>query len=214
MYVPDHFKLVDQAEIFALMRAYPFAALITHGEDNFFATHIPTVLKADEGNAAVIECHLARANPHWKAIGTGREALMIFSGPQAYVTPAWYPSKAEHGKVVPTWNYAVAHAYGTATAVDDRDWLARHVSELSDQQEAYREQPWSTDDAPENYMAAMLRGIVGIRFEIERVEGKAKLSQNRSDGDRAAVARGFASRGRGSDSAMAAWVAAGRAIPE
>lgn len=207
MYVPDHFKLEDQAEIFALMRSYPFAAIITHSEDGLFATHIPTVLKPGEGALGSIECHLARANPQWKTIASGREALMIFGGPQAYVTPSWYPSKAEHGKVVPTWNYAVVHAYGVATAVDDRDWLMRHVSELSDQEEAYRAEPWSTADAPEKYMEAMLRGIVGVRFAVSRLEGKAKMSQNRSEADRTGVASGLSARGRESDSLMATWVA-------
>ncbi len=135
MFIPDHFKLGGVAEHHALMRAYPFAALITTSDAGYEVTHLPTVLKS-EGELGLIECHVSRANPHWRTIATSGRGLLIYTGPQAYITPGWYPSKAAHGKAVPTWNYAVVHAHGTAEIVDDRDWLVRHVSELTDQQEA------------------------------------------------------------------------------
>jgi transcriptional regulator len=127
MYQPDHYRVEDVAQMHALMRARPFAALISHGSNGLYATHLPTVLK-DEGAYGLIECHLARANPHWKDLAEGNEALMIFQGAEGYITPNWYPSKTLHGKVVPTWNYAVVHAYGRPEVMQDKEWLRRHVS--------------------------------------------------------------------------------------
>jgi transcriptional regulator len=134
MYRPDHFRVDDLTQMHALMRERPFAALVSMGSEGLSATHLPTVLK-DEGPDGVVEYHLARANPHWKELAEGNEALMIFRGPEGYITPNWYPSKIEHQKVVPTWNYAVVHAHGRPEAVQDKDWLRRHVAELTEQQE-------------------------------------------------------------------------------
>ncbi len=206
MYVPEHFKLGDVAEQHALMRAYPFAALITMSEAGYEVTHLPTVLKS-EGALGVIECHVSRANPHWREIAKSGCGLLMYTGPQAYITPAWYPSKAAHGKVVPTWNYAVVHAHGTAEIVDDREWLVRHVSELTNQQEAGAAVPWATSDAPGNYIEVMSRGIVGMRFTIERLEGKAKMSQNREVPDREGVVAGLKQRGSEADVKVAGLVA-------
>jgi len=182
----------------ALLRARPFAALVTAGPSGLYATHLPTVLK-DEGAHGVIECHLARANPHWKDIAAGGEALMIFQGAQGYITPSWYPSKFEHGKVVPTWNYAIVHAYGRAVVMENKDWLHRHVSELTKQQEQFQTTPWALSDAPQSYIDSMLRGIVGFRFAITRLEGKWKMSQNRELKDQIGVARGLDMRADGDD---------------
>lgn len=206
MFVPAHFRLGDVAEQHALMRAYPFAALITMSEAGYEVTHLPTVLKS-EGTLGVIECHVSRANPHWREIATSGRGLLIYTGPQAYITPAWYPSKAAHGKVVPTWNYAVVHAHGAAEIVDDRDWLVRHVGELTDQQEAGTPTPWATSDAPGNFIEVMSRGIVGMRFTIERLEGKAKMSQNREIPDREGVVAGLKQRGSEADAKVAGLVA-------
>jgi transcriptional regulator len=206
MYQPDHFRVDDIAEMHALMRARPLATLVSAGELGLYATHLPTVLKP-EGPFGAIECHLARANPHWKDLAAGGEALMMFQGPEAYITPSWYPSKAEHGKTVPTWNYAAVHAYGRPAVMQDAAWLRRHVGELTDQQERSEAQPWAVSDAPERYVEAMLRGIVGFRFEITRLEGKWKMSQNREMRDRAGTATGLARRGAGEDAAVAALVA-------
>jgi transcriptional regulator len=202
MYQPEHFRVDDVARMHALMRAKPLAAFISCGSSGLYATHLPTVLK-DKGPSGVIECHLARANPHWKDLAEGNEALMIFQGPESYITPSWYPSKTQHGKVVPTWNYAVVHAYGRPEMMQDKDWLRRHVSELTAQQERSEAEPWLVTDAPASYIDVMLRGIVGFRFPISRLEGKWKMSQNREVKDRNGVAKGLGQRGDGDDLEMA-----------
>jgi transcriptional regulator len=205
MYQPDHFRVGDLQQMHALMRARPFVALVSAGLRGLYATNLPTVLK-DDGPYGVIECHLARANPHWKDLAEGNEALMIFHGPEGYITPNWYPSKADHGKVVPTWNYAAVHAYGRPEVIEDKDWLRRHVGELTAQQEANEAAPWALSDAPEPFIEVMLRGIVGFRFAITRIEGKWKMSQNRDMKDRDGVVRGLGNRGKGDDLELAAIV--------
>jgi transcriptional regulator len=198
MFQPDHFRVDDVPEMHALMRARPFAALISSGSAGLYATHLPTVLK-EEGPWGTIECHLARANPHWKDLAAGGEALMIFQGAEGYITPNWYPTKAQTGKAVPTWNYAMVHAYGQPKVMKEKDWLLRHVTELSAQQERSEPQPWAVSDAPESYIDVMLRGIVGFRFEITRLEGKWKMSQNREMQDRLGVVEGLKARASGDD---------------
>jgi len=206
MYQPDLFRVDDVAQMHALMRARPFAALISSGSLGLYASHLPTVLK-NEGAHGVIECHLARANPHCKELGQVGEALMIFQGAQGYITPNWYATKAQTGKVVPTWNYAVVHAYGRPEVVNDPDWLRRHVTELTAQQEKAEDRPWAVSDAPESFVAGMLRGIVGFRFVIARLEGKWKMSQNREMADRAGVVQGLRARGQRDDLDIADYVA-------
>ena len=205
MYRPDHFRVDDVAEMHALMRARPLATLVSAGASGLYGTHLPTVLKSD-GPFGAIECHLARANPHWKDLAEGGEALMIFQGPEAYVTPNWYASKARDGKAVPTWNYVAVHAYGRPAVMNDATWLRRHVGELTDQQEKSEAHPWAVSDAPERYVETMLRGIVGFRFDIARLEGKWKMSQNREMPDRAGTAQGLDARGQGEDAEVAALV--------
>ena len=198
MYQPDHFRVDDVPAMHALMRARPLVTLVSGGAAGLYATHMPTVLK-EADPYGIIEFHLSRANPHWKTLAEGHEALMIFQGAEGYITPNWYPSKAEHEKVVPTWNYAVVHAYGRPEVMQDADWLRRHVGELTAQQEKSEAKPWALTDAPETYVKAMLRGIVGFRFAITRLEGKWKMSQNREMKDRDGVAKGLATRGVGDD---------------
>jgi transcriptional regulator len=199
MYVPGMFAMTEPSEALGLMRARPFAVLVSHDSDGLMASHVPTITRQD-GNATFIECHLARPNPHWKRLAAQPgEALMIFSGPDAYIRPGWYPSKAEHGKDVPTWNYAVAHAYGRMEIIQDGDWLLRHVSDLSEQQESPYEMPWKTSDAPASFIAALARGIVGIRMQVSRIEAKAKMGQNRSERDALGAAAGLAERAEGDD---------------
>jgi transcriptional regulator len=207
MYTPKDFKVEDTGEAHALMRAHPFAILVTQGAEGMVATHLPTVLKTDGAGAlGRIECHVARPNPQWRGFAPDTDALMIFQGPEAYIRPGWYPSKAEHGKAVPTWNYAVVHAYGRLEVVQDQAWLLAHVDELSRQQEAPHSAPWSTADAPENFMAMLARGIVGFRLAITHLEGKSKMSQNREVRDRAGVVQGLSERAHGQDAATAALV--------
>jgi transcriptional regulator len=202
MYQPDHHRVDDLSLMHALMRARPLVALVSGGAAGLYATHLPTVLK-DDGPYGVIEFHLARANPHWKYLAELDEALIIFQGPQGYITPNWYPSKTEHAKVVPTWNYAVVHAYGRPEVMQDKDWLRGHVAELTAQQESNEVEPWALTDAPETYIEVMLRGIIGFRFAITRLEGKWKMSQNREMKDRDGVVRGLEKRGVGDDLEMA-----------
>jgi transcriptional regulator len=198
MYQPDDFRVEDVSEMHALMRARPFAALVSSGSTGLYASHLPTVLK-DKGSYGVIECHLARPNPHWKELAEGNEALMIFQGPEGYITPNWYPSKAQHGKAVPTWNFAVVHAYGRPEVMKDKDWLLQHVTELTAQQESSEAKPWTPSDAPATYIEIMLRGIVGFRFAITRLEGKWKMSQNREVQDQVGVVKGLSARAAGDD---------------
>jgi transcriptional regulator len=206
MYQPDLFRVDDVAQMHALMRARPFAALVSAGHLGLYASHLPTVLK-DEGDYGVIECHLARANPHCNELGQVGEALMIFQGAEGYITPNWYPTKAQSGKVVPTWNYAVVHAYGRPHVINDPEWLRRHVTELTAQQEKSEARPWAVSDAPDSFVNAMLRGIVGFRFVIARLEGKWKMSQNREMADREGVMKGLRARGEGDDLDIADYVA-------
>jgi transcriptional regulator len=209
MYTPVQFKVEEAAEAHALMRAHPFAILVTNGADGVVATHLPTVLKVDEATPlGRIECHLARPNPQWKTFAADADALMIFQGAEAYIRPGWYPAKAQHGKAVPTWNYAVVHAYGRLQATEDKDWLLRHTGELSDQQEAPYAERWSIADAPADYLDRQTRGIVGLTLAITRLEGKIKMSQNRDLRDREGVVRGLAERSEPQDAEVAALVQA------
>jgi transcriptional regulator len=186
MYVPDIFREDRKDVLHQAMRQIAFATLVTKDLE---ANHLPMLL---EGN--MLRGHVARANPVWKA-GEGA-ALAIFLGPHAYVSPNWYPSKAETGKAVPTWNYITVHARGTIRWVQDADWLRAHVTALSNAHEAPRPEPWAVSDAPDSYIESMLRGIVGFELTIESLEGKYKLSQNRDDADRAGVREAFAREGR------------------
>jgi transcriptional regulator len=185
MYVPDHFR-EDRTEVLhQAMRQIGFATLVTQGLD---ANHLPMLL---DGN--VLRGHVARANPVWKQ--AEGPALAIFLGPHAYVSPNWYPSKAETGKAVPTWNYITVHARGRIAWRQEPDWLRAHVTALSDAHEAQRAQPWAVGDAPETYIQTMLRGVVGFELTIESLQGKYKLSQNRDAADRAGVREAFGREG-------------------
>src|SRR5690349_18097125 len=211
MYVPATFKMSEQQDAFGLMKANPIAALISHDSDGLFATHLPTVTR-QEGDSLVIECHMARPNPHWKRLAASpdAEAMMIFTGPDAYIRPGWYPSKSENGKVVPTWNYAIVHAYGRVAVIEDGEWLLRHVTALTRQQESPHEAPWAPSDAPAEYIAAMIRGIVGIQFSVTRIDAKAKMGQNRETRDALGAAEGLVNRAQGSDLAVSAMMRAVR----
>jgi transcriptional regulator len=185
MYIPDHFRENRPEVLDDAMRRIGFATLVTQGLE---ANHLPMLLDA-KGERGVLRGHVARANPVWKQ-GAG-EALAIFLGPHAYVSPNWYPSKAETGKAVPTWNYLTVHARGTINWVQDPDWLRAHVTALSATHEAGRENPWAIGDAPASYVDGLLRAIVGFELAIAKLEGKWKLSQNRDDADRAGVRDGL-----------------------
>ena len=191
----------------ALIRSHPLATLVTRADGALEANHLPLLIDPLPTPQGTLRGHVARANPLWRQAHKGHEVLAIFQGPQAYVTPSWYPSKRETGKVVPTWNYAVVHAYGTLIVRDDRDWLRDLVTRLTDQQEAGRSQPWSIADAPAEYIERMLATIVGIEIPVSRLTGKWKVSQNRVDADRAGVVDGLGQLGDTQAQAMAGLVA-------
>ena len=190
MYLPAHFEQTDRAALHALMREHPLAALVTCGPEGLTADPVPLELDPADGENGTLLGHVARANPLWR-VAAGTSVLAIFNGPQAYVSPSWYASKAATHKVVPTWNYTVVHAHGVLEAVDDAPWLRALVGRLTDRHEAARAAPWAVHDAPEDYVQQMLRAIVGIRIPVARLIGKWKVSQNRSEGDRLGVAAGL-----------------------
>jgi transcriptional regulator len=198
MYLPRHFAQEDPAQLQALMAAYPLATLVSSGPDGLTADHLP--LEYDAGTST-LRGHVARANPLWQH-ARGQAVLAVFGGPQGYVSPSWYASKAEHHQVVPTWNYAVVHAHGPLTAVQDAPWLHALVSRLTAHHESPRPQPWAVTDAPDDYVQQMLRAIVGIEICVERLLGKWKLSQNRSAADRQGVAAAVAAE----QSPLTGWI--------
>lgn len=192
MYTPRAFALEDLPELQQLIQHTRLAQLVTFGEQGLQASHLPLLLNPDEGPYGTLYGHLAKANPQWRELQNGNEALVIFAGAEGYVSPAFYPSKAEHGKVVPTWNYLAAHAYGKAEVFTDAERLLTVVSALTDRHEGRRAQPWKVSDAPADYIDGMLKAIVGFALPIERLLGKRKLSQNRSPADIAGVREGLA----------------------
>jgi transcriptional regulator len=191
MYVPHFNAVEDEQEIRRMVADVASAQLVTVGDDGYpYATLLPILWEGD-----TVIAHLARANPHWKQVADGSPALLVVTGPQTYISPSWYATKAEHGKVVPTWNYSAVHLTGRARIHQDPDWLRKAVEDLVERHEAHRVEPWRTSDAPEKYIRGQLRAIVGVEVAVERVEGKAKLSQNRSEADREGVVNGLKHEG-------------------
>lgn len=205
MYLPSHFEQTDAAALHALMDAYPLATLVTLGADGFTADPVPLLFDATAGAHGTLRGHVARANPLWRQ-ADGQAVLAVFHGPQAYVSPSWYPSKAAHHKVVPTWNYAVVQARGTLRAVHDGPWLQALVSRLTERHERGRAEPWAVADAPADYVQQMLRAIIGIEIEVTQLVGKWKVSQNRDAADRQGAADGLEALGDDAARAMAALV--------
>jgi transcriptional regulator len=207
MYLPKHFEQNDPAALHALLRAHPFATWVVAAAGDLLVNHVPFLLDAERGAHGTLVGHVARANPVWRAVAAGAASVAIFHGPQAYVSPAWYPSKRAHGKVVPTWNYAVVHAHGTPRIVDDLAAKRAIVERLTDTQEAALPQRWRVDDAPADFVEAMLGAIVGIEIDVERWVGKWKISQNRSADERSGVVDGLRALADPQADAMAALVA-------
>lgn len=203
MYTPSSFAIDDLHELQQHMLDTRLAVLVTYSKQGLQASHLPLLLNPHEGASGTLYGHFARANPQWQALQQGAEALVVFSGADAYITPAFYPAKAEHGKVVPTWNYVAVHAYGTAEVFTDADRLRHLVSALTDRHESGRAQPWKVADAPAEYIDGMLKAIVGFALPIQHLEGKRKLSQNRSPADIAGVREGLAASPDAHDQALA-----------
>jgi transcriptional regulator len=192
MYEPPLHRQDDLAAIFALMAAHPLGLLISHGSGGLTANAIPFTRVEDGSRFGLLRAHLARANPQWRDLAEGAEALVVFRGPDAYVTPSWYATKRETGKVVPTWNYLMVQARGTPRIFEQADWLRAQIEQLTNEREARRETPWAVGDAPEDYLCAQMRAIVGVEIGLSDLHGKWKASQNRNAADRAGVIEGLA----------------------
>lgn len=210
MYQPPHFREESRETLIDLMRAHPLAAIVVAGPDGYEVNHVPCLVDPDIGPHGRLRLHVARPNPLRALAEAGLPVVAIFQGAETYITPSWYETKRETGKVVPTWNYAVVHAHGRLSLHDDASWLSGQIAALTDTHEAARAHPWAVTDAPEDFMRGQMKGIVGIEIAIERLEGKWKVSQNRPMADRHGVATGLEAEEGGS--VMAALVRA-RARP-
>jgi transcriptional regulator len=196
MYLPKHFEETRPEVLHELVRQHPLGLLMTLADAGLQANTIPFFLDADPaGGPGILRAHVARANPLWRETRAEVESLVVFQGEQAYISPNWYASKAEHGKVVPTWNYVMVQARGKLRAIDDAEWLRTLVTRLTERHETPRAKPWAVSDAPDDYIATMLRAIVGIEILLTSITGKWKVSQNRSAADREGIAHGLADAG-------------------
>jgi transcriptional regulator len=200
MYLPTQFHESRPEVLAAFVRAHPLAAVIANTANGLTANHIPILLDPKDDGINLLMGHIARANTLWNEVSDGAEILVIFQGSEHYISPQWYPSKQEHGKVVPTWNYGVVHVSGTINWVHDPAWLRAHVAMLTDAHESAFPTPWRVADAPPDYIANMLKGIVGLQIQVRSVTCKLKASQNRSVTDRTGVVSGL--EAQGGDSAL------------
>ena len=195
MYQPPHFR-EDRIEVqHELIRTHPLGLLITAGPGGLIANPFPFLLDQEGSDKGTLRLHIARANPQWRELEAIEECLVVFQGPQDYVTPSWYATKRETGKVVPTWNYATVHAWGRPRVMNDDAWLRRQIEDLTRSRESHRAEPWQVDDAPADFVMAQMRAIVGVEIAISRIEGKWKMSQNRPPADRLGVIDGFRQAG-------------------
>lgn len=203
MYLPRHFEETRAPILHELIRAHPLGVLVGLTSSGLVANHIPFEVDPDPAPFGTLRAHVARANPFWRECAPDVEALAVFRGPDAYVSPAWYPTKHDTGKVVPTWNYAVVHAHGPVRFIEDRAWLRQLVEQLTNRHEAGRREPWRITDAPPDYIDRQLGAIVGIEIPITRLVGKWKVGQNRPPEDRAGVVEGLSHEGGDAAAAMA-----------
>jgi transcriptional regulator len=203
MYIPRHFEESRVDVLHQLMRTEPLAMLVTMSPGGLNANHLPLELDPEPAPFGTLRGHVSRANDVWRTSDPTVDALVVFQGPQRYITPGWLPTKEETGKVVPTWNYVVVHAYGEPRFIDDPAWLRAHVERLTTIHEAGRERPWQVGDAPDDYIAGLVRGIVGFEITITRLSGKWKVSQNRVESDRAGVTTGLRAAADPTSAAMA-----------
>jgi transcriptional regulator len=188
MYLPPHFDIPNSELHFDLIENNPLGILISNGERGLMADHVPFYLDRNQNK---LLAHVAKANPQWRNIASNGAVLVVFQSGDHYITPSWYASKQEHGKVVPTWNYVAVQVTGTAKVVDDPTWLRDQIDRLTDRHEYTRARPWSTNDAPSEFVAGQLKGIIGLEIAINSTAGKWKVSQNRNDMDRLGVAEGL-----------------------
>jgi transcriptional regulator len=195
MYLPKFFQENRRPVLRELIEKYPLATLVYKADEELTVNHVPLLYFRNKDKSEVLRGHVARANPLWKDIGRGISATAIFNGPDAYISPSFYPSKKNTGEVVPTWNFAVVHAHGNLCSIDDAEWLGSFVTDLTDRKEASLKHPWAVSDAPDGYIEKMVNAIVGIELRIKKLEGKFKLSQNRSQEDHEGVRTGLRASG-------------------
>ena len=208
MYVPPLFAETDVPRLHEAIRAARLASLVTFGETGIEASHVPMLIDPEPAPWGTLYGHIARTNPQWQRFDAAVPALAIFLGPEAYVSPAWYPTKRQTGKVVPTWNYVAVHAYGPLRFFEDAESLLSIVTRLTERHEKDRPEPWRVDDAPADFIASMLKAIVGFALPIARLEGKWKMSQNRPHQDRLGVVEGLTREGGAAEATVAALVQA------
>jgi transcriptional regulator len=213
MYLPKHFEETRTTVLHELIRAHPLGALVMRGPDGLDANHLPFEIDPEPAPFGTLRGHIARANPLWRERSPDLAALVIFQGPDTYVSPSWYPTKADTGKVVPTWNYAVVHAHGTVRFIDDRAWLRGFVEKLTNRHEAPRVEPWKITDAPPDYVESQLGAIIGVEIPIARLVGKWKVSQNRPAADREGAAQGLSREGGSPGAVMARLIRQARNDP-
>jgi transcriptional regulator len=205
MYLPKAFEQLDVGTLQQFVRAHPFAALVTMTSSGLNGNHLPFLIDTEPAPYGTLRGHVARANPIWRE-SSGADALVIFQGPDSFISPSWYPTKRETGSVVPTWNYVVVHAHGRLRVIEDRDWLRAHVEALTNRHEEGREAPWAVTDAPADYIEKLVGAIVGIEMPVTRLVGKWKLGQNRTERDRAGVVDGLLREGTEPATTMASLV--------
>ena len=208
MYTQSAFREERPDVLHRLIREHPLATVVTAGPGGTIVNLIPTLIYPEEGEFGVLRAHLARANAQWKELAAVEECLLVFQGPQAYISPNWYATKQETHKVVPTWNFAMVQCRGKPRVIEDAAWLRRQIDDLTKSQEGQRPAPWKVDDAPADFIDMMVRAIVGVEIPIARIDGKWKMSQNRPEADRLGVIEGLRARGDTPGSDVAALVAA------
>jgi transcriptional regulator len=206
MYVPQLHAENDLTVLHALMRSHPLGTWATQAEGEIIVNHVPFLVDPARGPYGTLMCHVARANNLWQLFSKTTPSVIVFQGPNTYISPSWYPSKQAHGKVVPTWNYAVVHAHGMPVVFQDPAWLRDHVTRLTDSQEGAQVLPWKVSDAPSDFIAQMTKQIVGIEIPISRLTGKWKINQNRSTADRLGVVAGLRAKGDPKSAEMASLV--------
>ncbi|HIJ87750.1 MAG TPA: FMN-binding negative transcriptional regulator [Desulfuromonadales bacterium] len=203
MYLPSHFEESRSDVLHGLIRSHPLATVVTLSKDGINANHIPLLISPESGQFGVLRGHIARSNSMWSDLVQDVDALAIFQGPDSYISPSWYPTKQEHGKVVPTWNYAVVHAYGSLRIIDNVEWVRNLVESLTNQQEAGFSKPWAVSDAPSDYTDRLIESIVGFEIVISKLTGKWKVSQNQPAQNQEGVVKGLKDRGNNSSLEMA-----------